>query len=233
MPAKILDVPDIGEVAFYKRRGSRSIRLTIAPTRAVRVTMPYWVPYATGVAFVRSKTAWIQNQLDRQQPAVLEPGRQIGKTHTLDFKTGPQVFTTTSRLSGNNIIVTYPSQLSWDDEAVQTKAKQAAIRALRREAEQALPARLHDLALEHGFHYRSVTVKHLKRRWGSCDQHHDIVCNLFLMQLPWDLIDYVLLHELTHTKHLNHSPEFWNEMDRLLPNVTARRRQLRRHQPAL
>lgn len=233
MPAKLLEVSDIGEVAFYKRRGSRSIRLSIASGQSVKVTMPYWLPYSAGVEFVRSKSAWIQDQLDSQPAKTLQPGQKIGKIHKLDFKTGPQITAITSRLKDKDIIINYPLNLSWDNQAVQEKAREAAIRALRSEAEKALPSRLQDLAMQHNLNYRSVGVKHLKRRWGSCDQNKNIVFNLFLMQLPWDLIDYVILHELTHTKFLNHSADFWQYMDSLAPDIQAIRKQLRKYQPII
>lgn len=233
MAAKLLEVTGIGEVAFYKRRGSRSIRLSIAPNRTVRVTMPYWLPYSAGMEFVHSKSSWIQKQLDEQAVSILKPGQRIGKVHHLDFKTGPHINAITGRLQGKEIIVNYPMNLSWDNKAVQDKARQSAIRALRKEAEQALPARLQDLAIQHDLSYRSVSIKHLKRRWGSCDQNKNIVFNLFLIQLPWDLIDYVILHELTHTRFLNHSPDFWQYMDSLSPNIKEVRKQIRKYQPAI
>jgi hypothetical protein len=89
------------------------------------------------------------------------------------------------------------------------------------------------LAQKHGFEYSSVSVKRLKGRWGSCDQHQNIVLNLYLMQLPWELIDYVLLHELTHTRILRHGPDFWAAMQRVLPNVKAIRKEMKQHQPVL
>ena len=70
-------------------------------------------------------------------------------------------------------------------------------------------------------------------RWGSCDQQHNIVLNLFLMQLPWELIDYVLVHELAHTQVLRHGPDFWQLMERLLPDCRSLRRRMRDHQPVL
>src|SRR5690606_36436720 len=96
---------------------------------------------------------------------------------------------------------------------VQKAAQAAAIRALRKEAETLLPQRLRTLAEQTGFTYNSVAVKQPKSRWGSCSHQKHITLNLFLMQLPWRLIDYVLLHELTHTKVMRHGPPFWAELE--------------------
>jgi predicted metal-dependent hydrolase len=116
---------------------------------------------------------------------------------------------------------------------IQSAARKTGIRALRRQAETLLPQRLDQLARQHEFSYRSVAIKQLKGRWGSCDQHANIVLNLFLMQLPWEHIDYVILHELTHTNVLRHGPDFWQAMEKVLPEVKQLRKQLRLHQPVL
>jgi predicted metal-dependent hydrolase len=51
------------------------------------------------------------------------------------------------------------------------------------------------------------------------------------MELPWEAIDYVLLHELTHTRHMHHGPEFWQAMEARLPGARRFARELRRRQP--
>jgi predicted metal-dependent hydrolase len=53
------------------------------------------------------------------------------------------------------------------------------------------------------------------------------------MQLPWELIDYVLLHELVHTNVLRHGPDFWDALSEVLPEVKARKKALRNHRPVL
>ena len=93
--------------------------------------------------------------------------------------------------------------------------------------------RLQTLAEQHGYDYKSVSIKQLKGRWGSCSEHKDIVLNCFLMELPWNLIDYVLLHELAHTRVMAHGAVFWNEMARVLPEVQSCRRQIKLHKPTL
>ncbi|HET8992036.1 MAG TPA: M48 family metallopeptidase, partial [Candidatus Saccharimonadales bacterium] len=62
---------------------------------------------------------------------------------------------------------------------------------------------------------------------GSCDQSKNITLNLYLMQLPWHLIDYVLLHELTHTVVFKHGPDFWAEMDKYLPDSKSLRSEMK------
>jgi predicted metal-dependent hydrolase len=120
-----------------------------------------------------------------------------------------------------------------EDAVVQEAATKAVLCALRKEAEQHLPERLQDLARLHNFSYRTVSVRQLKSRWGSCDQDKNIKLNLYLMQLPWELIDYVLLHELVHTRVMQHGPVFWSAMADLEPNTPQLRKQIRAYKAAI
>lgn len=78
-----------------------------------------------------------------------------------------------------------------------------------------LPGRLNQLAALHGFSYNRLTLRNSRTRWGSCSSKRNINLSIYLMTLPAHLIDYVILHELCHLTHLNHSPAFWDLLDRL------------------
>lgn len=228
---KYFEVENIGTVRVAKHASSRSLRLSITPKGEVRVTIPRWTPYSAGVDFARSKQGWIT--LHRPKPpTILGQGYRIGKSHVLLFETGA-VDTPRARLAGGRIHVTRPHGMAISHPTAQQAASRAAIRALRSQAEELLPGRLRRLAQQFGFSFGSVSVKQLKGRWGSCDNNRDIVLNLFLMQLPWKLIDYVLVHELVHTKHMSHGPEFWAEFARHVRNPKSLRKQVKQHQPVL
>lgn len=225
-------MPDIGEVILQKRKGARSIRLTIAHDGTLRVSMPTWSPYAIGESFARSKLDWIKkHQLVKKQHE-FSSGERIGKAHRLHVYHESRNSIST-RVSETQIAVRVPLNLELSDTAVQTAIQKAAIRALKQEAKQLLPQRLKALADSHGFSYSRVDIKLLKSRWGSCNSQKEIALNCYLMQLPWELIDYVLLHELMHTRIMAHGPRFWDELAHYVPNLPARRKAIRSHQPAL
>lgn len=118
-------------------------------------------------------------------------------------------------------------------ESAQAAAKRGSEKALLKEAEALLPERLATLADQKGFHFRSVRVRKLKGRWGSCNQNHDIVLNSYLMQLPWHLIDYVLLHELVHTRVMAHGKPFWAELGKYVKDLPTVRKVMRQQHPHL
>lgn len=92
-----------------------------------------------------------------------------------------------------------------------------------------LIGRLEELARRHGFTYNRVFLRRQKSRWGSCSEANNINLNVNLLRLKPELVDYVLLHELVHTRIKNHSPAFWAELGRVLPNARALDRMLKQH----
>ncbi len=223
-------MPDIGSVTLIKRKGSRHIRLSVTSEGLVRVSLPTWLPYATGIAFAKQKTAWLQSQI--KPPFLLRQHMLIGKEHRLEFIRSVSSKLST-RINPNTIRIHVPLGSKISDADVQAIAVKACIRALKQESEAALPARLRLLAKNHNFDFRSVEVKRLKSRWGSCSNRREIVLNCFLMQLPWDLIDYVLLHELMHTRIMAHGPKFWGELGKYVTDLPAKRKSIRDHRPTV
>lgn len=231
MPFKTIELPQVGAVRLYKRKGSRHIRLSVGSNGSVRVTLPAWAPYRLGAEFALSKRDWIIAR--KPVLPVLTEGKQIGKTHRLTFIQEQHRGKISTRLQGSMIRVFMPHDSAINSAEVQRAATKAAVRALQSEAERLLPIRLRQLALQHGFSYREVRIKQLKGRWGSCSQQGDITLNCFLMQLPWEVVDYVLLHELMHTRIMAHGPAFWNELARYIPDLSQVRKQARQYQPIL
>lgn len=82
------------------------------------------------------------------------------------------------------------------------------IERMRSEAKATLPQRVAELATRFGLKYGKVTIRAARTKWGSCTARGDISLSLYLMTLPEHLRDYIIIHELCHTVHLNHSPRF-------------------------
>ncbi len=221
----------IGTVRIYKRRDARAIKITLLHDNQVRVTLPTWLPYRAGIEFVKARQEWIK--LNRRPQTVLTEGNIIGKGHRLRYQKSPAATAVSTRVLTAEVRVVIPPSHSITDVKVQAAAKQASLRALKRQAQRLLPMRLDELAAQHDLTYASLQVKQLKSRWGSCSPHKHIALNIFLMQLPWELIDYVIMHELTHTQVLHHGKDFWNKLEHHFPRAQQARKQLHSYQPAL
>ncbi|PJE65167.1 hypothetical protein COU91_02950 [Candidatus Saccharibacteria bacterium CG10_big_fil_rev_8_21_14_0_10_47_8] len=232
MAQRIVLIPGIGEVTLAKRRGSSHLRLSVTANGRIRVGLPHWTPYATGIAFAKSRQEWITAQLNKHPQAVLINGSLIGKAHRLHYidtkQTGSKIKT---RITSTTIEIR--SSLAYDSPKVQEKAQIASERALKAETINLLVPRLASLAAQHDLVYNDVRVRKLTSRWGSCSSNKTITLSYYLIQLPWPLIDYVLLHELAHTIHLHHGANFWNGLERLLPSAKKIRKEIRHHKPRI
>jgi predicted metal-dependent hydrolase len=231
MPQRVTNIPGIGEVVLAKRRGTRNIRLSVSAAGKVRVGLPSWLSYSAGVEFAKRRQDWINERLADHRPHLLIDGGRVGKSYRLRYTHNPKASKTTTRLVGQTINISSHHQLT--DDSVQKAARQASERAIKKEAEKLLPERLDRLSKQHLLSYSSVKIKRLASRWGSCSSNKVITLNFFLMQLPWPLIDYVLIHELVHTKHLNHSPSFWADFERIHPDAKATRNVLKKYRPVI
>ena len=99
----------------------------------------------------------------------------------------------------------------------------------RGKAKAYLTLRINQLANKYGFEFNRLFIRNQKTRWGSCSSRNNISLNMKLVFLPVELQDYVILHELVHTRHKNHGKKFWNEMDKLVGDAKGLRKQMRQH----
>jgi len=121
-------------------------------------------------------------------------------------------------LKDNVLTIQCSPHIRIEDEKVQDSFREILRNVYRYEAKRLLPGRLESLAKQYGFTFTEVKINSSRTRWGSCSQRKSINLSLYLMQLPWHLIDYVLLHELCHTVEMNHSEKFWTLMNRVTDN---------------
>lgn len=96
-------------------------------------------------------------------------------------------------------------------------------------AKQQLTSHLQELTKRFGFRYNKVSIRNQKTRWGSCSQNNNISLNRKILRLSDKLQEYILLHELVHTRIKNHSIKFWQELEKILPQARQLNKELRKH----
>ena len=116
--------------------------------------------------------------------------------------------------NGREHILLYPAATNLHCPRRQAWIRDVIKMRLRSRAKEILPGRLQKLATRHGFRYSSVSLRDSHTRWGSCSNRGSISLSIYLVLLPDELIDYVLLHELCHTVEMNHSERFWTLLDK-------------------
>jgi predicted metal-dependent hydrolase len=99
----------------------------------------------------------------------------------------------------------------------------------RQQAKQLIVERVQHFAEIHQLHYEKITITSARTRWGSCSPKNTISFSWRLIMTPLDVVDYVVVHELAHTVHHNHSKRFWGLVGKILPDYKERRKWLRQY----
>lgn len=219
---------EFGTIAIIRSSRARSMKASISPNGELRISLPNYVPLFMAKRMVASARDDIRKLFASRPSLKIEDGMTIGKSHSLHIRSGSRY---SLRRSGQQLLLTLPQATDITDSNVVADMRAAIIASLRREAKAHLPKRLEYLAKSHGFTYASVRFTHASSRWGSCNQHTAIALNIALMNLPFELIDYVLVHELAHTVELNHSKQFWNIVAGIDPEYATHRKLLKNYSP--
>ena len=90
-------------------------------------------------------------------------------------------------------------------------------------------SRVEMLAMKHGFEYNQLKFRVMKTRWGSCSAKNNINLNMLITYLPKHLQDYIILHELVHTRIKNHSNHFWNALDSVVGDAKGMHKELKKN----
>ena len=127
---------------------------------------------------------------------------------------------------------TIRDKLPLKDPALQ-KTRDYQKRQLTKKAKAYLPYRLEYFAKLHGYQYDKCRLSHANTRWGSCSSNKTISLNIGLMKLPEPLRDYVILHELAHLHHMDHSKAFWAEVASHDPHYKSHEKKLKMFNPGV
>ena len=103
------------------------------------------------------------------------------------------------------------------------------LQMLADEALRVIPERVRFYAPVVGVTYGRITIRNQRTRWGSCSAKGNLNFNCLLMKAPPEVLDYVVVHELCHRLEMNHSPRFWAQVERVLPDYKVSRKWLREH----
>jgi predicted metal-dependent hydrolase len=193
----------VGEVTLSKTRRSVRIMLSVRPGGEVRLSFPMWVTQKRALKFLDEKVEWIAAAREKMAEKYPAERDRAGR-----------------------------SAPPTPDSAARKAAEKRALEAMRAEAKIKLPPMVARLAAEHGFRHGAVRIKATRSRWGSCTPRDDINLSLSLAALPDHLAEYIILHELCHTVHRNHSKRFHALLDRVTDGRSkALNAELRKYRP--
>lgn len=228
----IIQDEEFGKITVRRSARATQVRLRVAPDGTLRASLPLYAPTFLVKRLIASSRKELRELMSQSQPTTsYTDGMRVGKSHTLIVR--PTTGALQINRRGQQIIANLPNGASLEDSDVIRAVRDAVIAALRIEAKSYLPKRLSYLANKLGFSYEKVRFSHASGRWGSCTSEGTISLNIALMKLPFEQIDYVIVHELAHTRQMNHSPEFWALVAEGDPEYKAHRRAIKQETPSI
>jgi len=211
---------ELGTIEFVRNERSKHIRVRILNS-GLKVTLPPQATENDAMKFINSiRTKLIQKQeklekgLQKRNILIDENSR----LQTLTFIVEARAVNRKNiyfALKSSTLSIEFPVGTDCSTPENQQYFWNGISYFLRKEAKRLLPDRTKQLADKYGFTFSEVKIQSSKTRWGSCSSAKSINLSLYLMLLPANLIDYVILHELCHTREMNHGDRFWAWMDKV------------------
>jgi len=216
--------PDEAVQLRHSRR-ARRIAVRIGMTGRVELVVPRGVTERQAREFLHSRAEWIRHHVERRRIAPVAGGEfpparlelpMLGETWRVFRAAGTGrarlriLPATAAHDAASPAIGGASGVIELRGSGAPADWHRCLLAWLRRRALAEFGARLDALARRHGFSYSAVEVRCQRTRWGSCSTRGVISLNLGLLFQPEDVVHYLLCHELSHTRHMNHSARFWN-----------------------
>lgn len=228
---KIVKYGDIGHVLYRKNSRARNISIRISRDGEVKVTVPRLCTFQAAETFVLNKHHWIKKKIlsierRKEQKLAWEHGTLLSMNEgRIYIEKGESDMIQTER-TGSDYQIFLPAGFQKENEEDQNSLKKRIGEIGLMEAKVQLPVILKTIAEKNKLDYTKVGIRRMKSRWGSCSPENNISLNSALIFLSYELIEYVLLHELVHTIHKNHGKGFWDTVITLMPDAMERRKNL-------
>lgn len=218
------DSIEIGDhkVQIKKRRGQRHLRLRISNHGNAILSTPMRFPNYLAKAYLKSKIEWLDAHTF--QSSSIKNGSKLF--------TG-QVILIKSESSSRNKLIICPNEMQFylsstaDSLKSQKYIEDKVRRLYQQELSKIVEKRLEYYSAETQLSYKTFKIKNLRSKWGSCDRHKNLSFSLYLIGQELSLIDYTVLHELAHTKYMNHQSKFWSLVEEYMPDYKSRRSMLK------
>lgn len=210
------------ELIYQIRHSNKAkyLRLQINPATGLEVVLPYGCNLGEAERFVNKKKEWILKHF-KPSPAAerytyLGAEIRIKQRYDLFLKKHKII------LNKDTLMIDSPAGAPDDINFIFNAW-------LKHKAKIYLPERTEYLAGQYNFSFKRLSLRNQKTRWGSCSASGNISLNYRLMRYRKEIIDYVIIHELCHLKELNHSKDFWELVESLVPDYKSLKRELKSH----
>ncbi|WP_180128077.1 MULTISPECIES: SprT family zinc-dependent metalloprotease [unclassified Acinetobacter] len=213
--------PNLPEIQITRKLRATRLRLRVEPTQ-IKLTVPQFCTQRQVQDFLKQSEQWmIETWQKQQEKAGLQDRSLPIKLKLFNLEQPLMVVYQTQKHSF--ILDDESHQLFISDRQPEQYLKSFVIAY----AKEYLPIYLKQVSSETGLKYGECSIRQPKTRWGSCSARHDIMLNSALVLFPEQVARYVAVHELAHTKHFDHSSNFWAEVQKHDVNFQQHRKILK------
>jgi predicted metal-dependent hydrolase len=235
----MLQLADCPPITYTRRRGQKSIRIRVKSDQ-IAVSAPYFCAEKAIHAFVNEKESWIRSALNRMNrkrisqqnlleyhqhdlllrgewvPITVRHARPGEKKWLLTERKGridayppdTDIYNSRNLFSSlENAVITVPDEVKRDFLFEVARAE--------------LPIRFNEIASELPFKWTRLFIRSQRTKWGTCSSKGNISLNWRLIMCPPEIVRYLVVHELCHTVHMNHSKSYWKLVHKYFPNVDS------------
>jgi len=210
------------EIEIIRKRVKRLSLKVRAEDERIICTIPWFVTKADTLAFIEKNRPWIEKQkhkirqlrsmhIHREPGSILYMGESY-RVVTVPNATNPGIVNHEEKIIISSINV---------DDLSQRKEW------YRLQAYKVLPPLIHESAKQHGFAFKKISIKHQKSKWGSCSIDGSLNFNIKMLLTPDYVIEYLIIHELAHTREFHHGDKFWQLVEECCPNYLEAEKYLR------
>lgn len=226
---RIIPDNDFGKIVIGTRINAKNISMRVKKD-GLYVIVPPFTKTEHIIQVIGNYREKLLSSFTKVSPQIITDGFSINAPcFKLSVNIGKMRCFTVHREEEGIMKILCPQDVNFTLPQTQKLLNAAIVRAMKKSAEEFLPPLLKFWAEKFGMTYRKVRITGAKSRWGSCTSRGTISLSCYLMLLPVNLMDYVILHELAHTKEMNHGPGFWKLLDNMTDgNSHQLRAQLRK-----
>lgn len=210
----------------------KNIYIVIKEEKAI-IKIPYSLSKKSAQKILEEKIDWVYKRIvqESKEKITYKEGSKIfmiGEEYTiqLQYKEDSRI---NLELTPNKVILlTIPSKYEKDEKTKERVIEKGVDQLYLTLAQKEVAQRIQKISKQMNLVPSAIRYRKVKSIWGSCTKDRKITINTYLMQFPQEIIDYVIVHELAHIQYMNHSKDFWQLVEKYVPNYKECRKKLKK-----
>jgi len=200
---------------------ARYLQLRFIPEKGLELVLPKFASYADAERFLKKNIDWVEKKLKSAN----HPRDTHSHFHFLGKRFSIKTIASAKghssyKIGTDSLEISHP-------EPVRINFSKLFDLIYRKEGKNLLPLMAQEIASEFGFSPNRISIRGQSSRWGSCSKKRNISLNYRMLKFRREIVNYIIIHELCHLRHFDHSKAFWNEVSKYSPNYKLLKKEIK------